>query len=118
MDREKTHNPLASVATRIKSISRPIPITPLKEEGESNSVMLTSESEVIPIFDIYQSALVDYILYRACSKDAEYAPGLQLAQGYLATFVAAVGGKAQTEVSNDPVQALNPRNTSVPGSQS
>jgi len=79
---------------------------------------LTSESEVIPIFDIYQSALVDYILYRACSKDAEYAPGLQLAQGYLATFVAAVGGKAQTEVSNDPVQALNPRNTSVPGSQS
>ena len=79
---------------------------------------LTSESEVIPIFDIYQSSLVDYILYRACSKDAEYAPGLQLAQGYLATFVAAVGGKAQTEVSNDPVQALNPRNTSVPGSQS
>lgn len=79
---------------------------------------LASESEVIPIFDIYQSSLVDYILYRACSKDAEYAPGLQLAQGYLATFVAAVGGKAQTEVSNDPVQALNPRNTSVPGSQS
>jgi len=79
---------------------------------------LTSESEVIPIFDIYQSSLVDYILYRACSKDAEYAPGLQLAQGYLATFVAAVSGKAQTEVSNDPVQALNPRNTSVPGSQS
>lgn len=79
---------------------------------------LTSESEVIPIFDIYQSSLVDYILYRACSKDAEYAPGLQLAQGYLATFVAAVGGKAQTEVANDPVQALNPRNTSVPGSQS
>ena len=79
---------------------------------------LTSESDVISIFDIYQSSLVDYILYRACSKDAEYAPGLQLAQGYLATFVAAVGGKAQTEASNDPVQALNPRNTSVPGSQS
>jgi hypothetical protein len=79
---------------------------------------LTVETDVIPIFDIYQSALVDYILYRACSKDAEYAPGLQLAQGYLSTFVAAVGGKAQTEVSNDPVQALNPRNTSVPGSQS
>ena len=81
-------------------------------------VDLTSETAVIPIFAIYQSALVDYILYRACSKDAEYAPGLQLSQGYLTTFAAAVGGKAQTEVSNDPVQALNPRNTSVPGSQS
>lgn len=79
---------------------------------------LTSETDVIPIFDIFQSALVDYILYRACSKDAEYAPGLQLAQGYLATFASAVGGKAQTETTNDPVQALNPRNTSVPGSQS
>jgi hypothetical protein len=81
-------------------------------------VDLTSETDVIPIFDIFQSALVDYILYRACSKDAEYAPGLALAQGYLATFVASVGGKAQTETTNDPVQALNPRNTSVPGSQS
>lgn len=79
---------------------------------------LTSETDVIPIFDIFQSALVDYILYRACSKDAEYAPGLQLAQGYLSTFVAAIGGKAQTETANDPVQSLNPRNTSVPGSQS
>lgn len=79
---------------------------------------LTSETDVIPIFDVYQSALVDYILYRACSKDAEYAPGLALAQGYMATFIAAVGGKAQTETTNDPVQALNPRNTSVPGSQS
>lgn len=79
---------------------------------------LTSETEAIPIFDIFQSALVDYILYRACSKDAEYAPGLQLAQGYLSTFVAAVQGKSGSEATNDPVQSLNPRNTSIPGSQS
>lgn len=79
---------------------------------------LTSESQVIPIFDIFQSALVDYILYRACSKDAEYAPGLQLAQGYLSTFVAAIGAKSQSETMNEPTQSLNPRNTSVPGSQS
>lgn len=79
---------------------------------------LTSESQVIPIFDVFQSALVDYILYRACSKDAEYAPGLTLAQGYLATFSAAVQGKSTSETLNEPVQSLNPRNTSVPGSQS
>jgi hypothetical protein len=79
---------------------------------------LTAETQVIPIFDIYQSALVDYILYRACSKDAEYAPGLALAQGYLSTFVAAIQGKSGTEMTNDPVQSLNPRNTSIPGSQS
>ena len=71
---------------------------------------LTSETQVIPIFDIFQTALVDYILYRACSKDAEYAPGLALAQGYMATFVAAIQAKSQSEITNDPTQALSPRN--------
>jgi hypothetical protein len=78
---------------------------------------LTTENQVIPIFDVFQSALVDYILYRACSKDAEYAPGLQLAQSYLTTFTIALQGKATTEATNDPVNALNPRNVSIPGSQ-
>jgi hypothetical protein len=78
---------------------------------------LTSESQTIPIFDIFQSALVDYILFRACSKDAEYAPGLQLAQGYLATFTASVQGKTQSEATNDPTNALGQRNVSIPGSQ-
>lgn len=78
---------------------------------------LTSESEVIPIFDIFQQALVDYILFRACSKDAEYAPGLQLAQAYLATFTAGVQGKTQSEATNDPTNALGQRNTAIPGSQ-
>ena len=77
---------------------------------------LTSESQVIPIFDVFQSALVDYILYRACSKDAEYAPGLALAQQYSAAFVAAIQGKTESEVTNDPTQALSPRNPPVRGS--
>ena len=76
---------------------------------------LTSESQVIPIFDVFQSSLVDYILYRACSKDAEYAPGLALAQQYSAAFVAAIQGKTESEVTNDPTQALSPRNPPVRG---
>jgi hypothetical protein len=77
---------------------------------------LTAETQPIPIFDIFQSSLVDYILYRACSKDAEYAPGLQLAQGYLATFVAAIQGKNASEVTSNPTQSLGPRNPPVRGS--
>jgi hypothetical protein len=76
---------------------------------------LTSESQVIPIFDIFQTALVDYIMYRACSKDAEYAPGVALAQGYMTTFVAAIQTKTASEVTNDPTQALSPRNPAVRG---
>ena len=83
----------------------------------SQPTNLTTENQVIPLFDIFQSALVDYIMFRACSKDAEYAPGLQLAQGYLATFTASIQGKSQTEATNDPVNALNPRNVAIPGSQ-
>jgi hypothetical protein len=78
---------------------------------------LTAESQAIPIFDVFQSALVDYILYRACGKNADYAPGVQLAQGYLATFTSAVQGKSQSEAINDPTNALGLRNASIPGSQ-
>jgi hypothetical protein len=76
---------------------------------------LTAESQVIPIFDVFQSSLVDYILYRACTKDAEYAPGVELGKTYLASFVAAIQGKTESEVTNDPTQALSPRNPAVRG---
>ena len=77
---------------------------------------LTAETQVIPIFDVFQSALLDYILYRACSKDAEYAPGLQLAAQYSAAFVAAIQGKNVSEISGNPTQSLGPRNPPVRGS--
>lgn len=78
---------------------------------------LTAESQPIPIFDIFQSALVDYILYRACSKNAEYAPGLQLAQVYLTTFTTAIQTKTQSESTNNPVNSFSPRSIAIPGSQ-
>lgn len=76
---------------------------------------LTLETQPIPIFDVFQSALVDYILYRACSKDAEYAPGVALSQSYMATFIAAIQGKNQSEIANSPTQALGPRNPPIRG---
>jgi hypothetical protein len=79
-------------------------------------VDLTLETQPIPIFDVFQSALVDYILYRACSKDAEYAPGVQLSQSYMATFVAAIQGKNQSEITSNPTQSLGPSNPPVRGS--
>lgn len=78
---------------------------------------LTSENDVIPVFDVYQSILIDYMLYRACSKDAEYAPGVALAQSYAASFIAALGGKETTEIKTSPEQTLFPRSPTVAGSQ-
>lgn len=79
---------------------------------------LASESSTISLNDIFQTALLDYILYRACSKDAEYAPGLTLAAGYLQTFMTAMGIKSQTEIANSPNQQLGPKDPNKPGSQS
>ena len=73
-------------------------------------------TQVIPIFDVFASALLDYIMYRACSKDAEYAPGLALAQAYLTTFTAAIAVKDKSEKEVAPDNALSGRNPAVRGS--
>ena len=79
---------------------------------------LTSESQTIEIFDVYQGALLDYIMYRACAKDAEYAPGVALSRTYAEAFAASVGGKETAELKNTPTLELLPRNPSLPGSES
>lgn len=75
-----------------------------------------TESQPIPMFDVYQMPLTDYILYRACNKQVDYAPGPQVGQGYLATFMAAINVKAQSEIQGTPEQGLLPRNPNIGGS--
>lgn len=79
---------------------------------------LATEEDTIKINDIFQPAILDYVLYRACSKDAEYAPGLALAGGYLQTFMATMGEKSTSELGNSPNQQFSAKNPSNPGSQS
>lgn len=79
---------------------------------------LANENAFLSIIEIYQPALLDYMLFRACSKDAEYAPGMALAQLYMQSFTTLVGGKDAAERSNNPNQALLPHNPNVPGSES
>lgn len=55
---------------------------------------LAAAADNIAVEDIYQTALVDYVLYRAYQKDADFAPGAAMAAGYLQLFMAAIG---QTE---------------------
>lgn len=60
-------------------------------------------TDPIAIDDIYVSALVDYVIYRAFSKDSEFAPpsGESAAQHY-ANFQNAIRGKAGGEAATDP----------------
>lgn len=81
-------------------------------------VDLTLESQTIGIRDIFETAILDYVLYRANSKDAEYAPGLQLASGYLQTFMTSMGVKQKSETDNSPNQILNGKAPNIPGTSS
>jgi hypothetical protein len=79
---------------------------------------LTAESQPIEVKDIYQTTLLDYMLFRANSKDAEYAPGLQLASSYMAMFMSVFPNREKVDADNNPNQKLQPRNPAVPGGES
>jgi hypothetical protein len=57
----------------------------------------------ITVPDIYGSALVDYMLYRAYSKDASYAGNAQRASSYLAVFNGALGIERSATEKFSPV---------------
>jgi hypothetical protein len=63
-----------------------------------------AQGGVISLDDLYQSALLDYILYRAFSKDAEYAADPARANAYYLAFANALGLKVQSEMGTSPNQ--------------
>jgi hypothetical protein len=63
---------------------------------------LTSEFDALTLDDIYQDALLDYCLYRAFSKDAEYAADPTRAAARYASFAQAIDSKAAHESADSP----------------
>jgi len=61
-----------------------------------------SNTEVIKLDDIYTSPIIDWILYRAYSKDAEYGANEQRAQASYAAFNAAISTKNQVDAAVAP----------------
>lgn len=66
----------------------------------------------ITLDDIYQNVIVDYILYRAYSKDTEYAADQNRAATHQNAYIAALTGKAKVEVGVNP-NAMAPANPNV-----
>ena len=61
-----------------------------------------TNTEVIKLDDIYMSPVIDWILYRAYSKDAEYGANEQRAQASYAAFNAAISTKNQVDAAVAP----------------
>jgi hypothetical protein len=58
-------------------------------------------TDTISLDDIYANAIADYMLYRAYSKDAEYAANAQRAMTSYGSFAQSLGLKAQAEISSE-----------------
>ncbi|MES2320008.1 MAG: DUF6682 family protein [Pseudomonadota bacterium] len=59
-------------------------------------------SGAITVDDIYQTVLLDYILFRAYGKDIEYAADVARSQSYQQSYLATLTGKAKGEAAINP----------------
>jgi hypothetical protein len=57
---------------------------------------------LISIDDIYKSALIDYVIYRAYSKDADFAANEQSAKTHYQAFLFAINGKTASDKLSNP----------------
>jgi len=76
-----------------------------------------SEGSSILVDDVYATALINYMLYRAYSKDAEYAANATAATAYYQQFMTLLGAKVTAETVTSPNQALGGFNPNLPASQ-
>ena len=75
----------------------------VEEVYASSPTDLSALGDTITLDDIYSGVLLDYILYRAYSKDADLTPTApQRAISHYNSFLASLGAKGQVE------QAINP----------
>ena len=63
---------------------------------------VAAAGDTLSISDIYQDVILNYVMYRAYSKDAEYASNAALAGGYLNVVNQMLGIKTQKDVAYSP----------------
>lgn len=80
--------------------------TDITEPASNATVNDVSGNISVP--DIYSNVVQDYILYRAYSKDSEYAGNAQRAQAHYAAFANALGIEIQATVQVAPNPVSNP----------
>ena len=70
---------------------------------------IATEGGLTSLDDIYQGALLDYAIFRAWSKDAEYASDPARAAAHYAAFANALGVKAGFEIAASPTAVAQSR---------
>lgn len=68
--------------------------------------VITTTADVLSIPDNYVTALLDYVLWRAYSKDSDFAAGAQVANSYLNSFMMLMGAGESSEKNANPNNRL------------
>ena len=63
---------------------------------------VTAITDVLTVIDIYMDPLLNYVLFRCYSKDAQFAQNGQLASAYLQTCMSMLGVKTKSDVAFSP----------------
>lgn len=69
---------------------------------------ITSETDEIELDETFDPALLSYVLYRAFSKDSDYAAGLQMATSYFQAYSQELTNALQARGAATPNAALIP----------
>jgi hypothetical protein len=91
--------PPAAVGAQLEVMYASIPAEHTLTEQQLTNPATT---EVIRISDSYANALIDYVMYRAFSKDAEFVENTNRAVAYYAAFQNGIGVKGQSQAAAQP----------------
>jgi hypothetical protein len=91
--------PPAEVGAQLEVMFASIPAAHALTEQQLTNPATT---EVIRISDGYANALIDYIMHRAFSKDAEFVENMNRAVAYYQAFQNGIGIKGQSQTSAQP----------------
>lgn len=70
--------------------------------------LATDVTDEVPLIDIYAPALTNYVIWRAYTKDSDFAGNIQLAGGYYSAFFQLITGKMMAENSESPDRKIPP----------
>jgi predicted Rdx family selenoprotein len=76
---------------------------PTNHDPELNYGITPNNAVTIKIIDSYANAILDYMLYRAYSKDAEYAANANRAMAHYNAMRESIGIKTQTDSVSNPI---------------
>lgn len=72
----------------------------------SEPATITASTDTLDLGDQYIGAVLDWVLFRCYSKDAEYAGDPQKASGHLSNFYQTIGVKTEADLASNPTRRV------------